>query len=361
MFAIAFIGILSLIGLYRMDAFKTIENNTPESCRALIMDGSAEDIEIDYERGYAYLSIQDRAALIRGEMVQGRIVKINLNKKPYEITSALNEQPDHLWPHGISLHIDEKGKRHLAVINHPKNRGLEPENVDLFSEENNGIFKYITTISDPLFKSPNDLLLVSKNQFYVGNDKGGETSLDKIQENLGRPMSNIAYFDGNSTSVAARNLSQVSGINISKDQNLIFASETTAKRISVFHRNMDNGTLKKIHRIKLDGSPDNINVSEDNSLVVATIPKVMALIQHFIALQKGEIKPSPSQVIQIKYKTTVEHDDSTLRELKVRDLEKNELFMSDGTDISTASVGAILDNRLFIGSIDDNKILICDL
>ena len=344
-----------------MDAFKTIDNNTPESCRALIMDGSAEDIEIDYERGYAYLSIQDRAALIRGEMVQGRIVKINLNKKPYEIISALSEQPQHLRPHGISLHIDNKGKRHLAVINHPKNRGLEPENVDLFSEENNGIFKHTKTISDPLFKSPNDLLLVSKNQFYVGNDKGGETSFDKIQENLGRPMSNIAYFDGNSTSVAAKNLSQVSGINISKDQNLIFASETTAKRISVFHRNMDNGTLKKIHRIKLDGSPDNINVSEDNSLVVATIPKVMALIQHFIALQKGEIKPSPSQVIQIKYKTTVEHDDSTLRELKVRDLEKNELFMSDGTDISTASVGAILDNRLFIGSIDDNKILICDL
>ena len=110
-----------------MDAFKTIENNTPESCSSLVMDGSAEDIEIDYARGYAYLSVQDRAALIRGEMVQGRIVKINLNKKPYEITSALSEQPEHLRPHGISLHIDDKGKRHLAVINHPKNRGLEPE------------------------------------------------------------------------------------------------------------------------------------------------------------------------------------------------------------------------------------------
>ena len=128
-----------------MDAFKIIEHNTPESCRALIMDGSAEDIEIDYERGYAYLSIQDRAALIRGEMVQGRIVKINLNKKPYEIISALSEQPQHLRPHGISLHIDDKGKRHLAVINHPKNRGLEPENVDLFTEENKGVFKYIKT------------------------------------------------------------------------------------------------------------------------------------------------------------------------------------------------------------------------
>ncbi len=341
-----------------MDAFKTIENNTPESCSSLVMDGSAEDIEIDYARGYAYLSVQDRAALIRGEMVQGRIVKINLNKQPYEITSALNEQPEHLRPHGISLHIDDRGKRHLAVINHPKKRGLEPENVDLFSEENNGVFKYIKTISDPLFQSPNDLLLVSKNQFYVGNDKGGKTSLDKIQENLGRPMSNIAYFDGNSTKVAAKNLSQVSGINISKDQNLIFASETTAKRIAVFHRNVDDGTLKKIHRIKLNGSPDNINVSEDNSLVVATIPKVMALIQHFIALQKGEIKPSPSQVLQIKYKTNGANLAATVF---VGDVEKNELFMSDGTDISTASVGAIWDKRLFIGSIDDNKILICDL
>ena len=48
-------------------------------------------------------------------------------------------------------------------------------------------------------------------------------------------------------------------------------------------------------------------------------------------------------------------------EPKVTEIEKNELFMGDGTDISTASVGAIWDNRLFIGSIDDKKMLICDL
>jgi len=60
---VAFIGVVSLVGLYRMDAFKTIENNTPEFCETFNMDGSAEDIEIDYERGYAYLSFQDRAAL----------------------------------------------------------------------------------------------------------------------------------------------------------------------------------------------------------------------------------------------------------------------------------------------------------
>ena len=65
-----------------MDAFKTIENNTPESCSSLVMDGSAEDIEIDYARGYAYLSVQDRAALIRGEMVQGRICLLYTSPSP---------------------------------------------------------------------------------------------------------------------------------------------------------------------------------------------------------------------------------------------------------------------------------------
>ena len=88
-----------------------------------------------------------------------------------------------------------------------------------------------------------------------------------------------------------KNLSQVSGINISRDKRLVFASETGAKRIAVFKRNPENGELKFVERIKLNGSPDNINVSEDGSLVVANIPKILALIQHFVALQKGEIKP----------------------------------------------------------------------
>ena len=345
---VVIIALFLLIILSRMGAFKTIVVNTPETCESFPMSGSAEDIEIDYERGLAYLSLQDRVSLIKGEKVQGSIVKIDLKKTPFKITPALTQQPDHLRPHGISLHIDDKGKRHLAVINHPQTRGKEPENIDLFSETRLGVFKYTETVSDPLFKSPNDVLLVAPKKFYVGNDKGGETRWDSIQENLGRPMANIAYFDGNSTTIAAQNLSQVSGINISRDARLVFASETGAKRIAVFKINPENGKLKLAERIKLNGSPDNINVSENGSLVVANIPKILALIQHFVALQKGEIKPSPSQVVRINYQG-------------LGDSKIDELFMSEGDDLSTASVGAIWNGRLFMGSIDDNKMLVCNL
>ena len=68
---VLFIILFSLWMLQRMDTFKTIANNTPEVCESFEMSGSAEDIEIDYARGIAYLSIQDREALIKGQNTQG--------------------------------------------------------------------------------------------------------------------------------------------------------------------------------------------------------------------------------------------------------------------------------------------------
>jgi len=345
---ILLILLFSLWMLQRMDTFKTITNNTPEVCESFEMAGSAEDIEIDYARGIAYLSIQDREALIKGENAQGFIGKIDLNQKPYELVSALTEQPDHLRPHGLSLHIDKAGKRHMAVINHPKNRGIEPEVIDLYTESSNGSFDFVRSVSDPLFQSPNDVLLVESEKFYVGNDKGGISTVDKIQEQMGRPMSTVVFYDGESASIAVKNLSSVSGINLSLDQQTVFASETNAKRMAILKRNLADGSLKKIKTVKLTGSPDNINVSEDGSLVVANIPKVWALIQHFIALQNNEYKPSPSQVVRIDF----DNKGDPLSE---------ELFMSDGYDISTTSVGVIWANKLFMGSIDDKQMHVCEL
>tara|TARA_Y100000590_G_scaffold468644_1_gene652347 strand:- start:1367 stop:2440 length:1074 start_codon:yes stop_codon:yes gene_type:complete len=345
---ILLILLFSLWMLQRMDTFKTITNNTPEVCESFEMAGSAEDIEIDYARGIAYLSIQDREALIKGENAQGFIGKIDLNQKPYELVSALTEQPDHLRPHGLSLHIDKAGKRHMAVINHPKNRGIEPEVIDLYTESSNGSFDFVRSVSDPLFQSPNDVLLVESEKFYVGNDKGGISTVDKIQEQMGRPMSTVVFYDGESASIAVKNLSSVSGINLSLDQQTVYASETNAKRMAILKRNLADGSLKKIKTVKLTGSPDNINVSEDGSLVVANIPKVWALIQHFIALQNNEYKPSPSQVVRIDF----DNKGDPLSE---------ELFMSDGYDISTTSVGVIWANKLFMGSIDDKQMHVCEL
>ena len=109
--------------------------------------------------------------------------------------------------------------------------------------------------------------------------------------------------------------------------------------------------LNKLETIKISGSPDNINITDKGDIIVAAIPKVIALIQHFISFQKEKIIPAPSQILRLKWEFG-SHGSKT---------RIDELFLSTGDDFSTASVGTIWKNRLFMGSIDDKNLLICDL
>ena len=122
--------LVSVIGtlyvLNRGGAFREIKPHFAGRCDSLPLDGSAEDITVDRERGFAYISYMDRAALIRGEAVQGTIMRIDLNRVPLVPEDALLDRPAHLRTHGLSLYISPEGKRSLFVINHPVNRGTEP-------------------------------------------------------------------------------------------------------------------------------------------------------------------------------------------------------------------------------------------
>ena len=73
------------------------------------------------------------------------------------------------------------------------------------------------------------------------------------------------------------------------EEGYIIASETNAKRMRVL-KQLDDGELEKLGAISLDGSPDNISISEIKSLLLR-LP-ASSLIQHFISLQKGDYKPS---------------------------------------------------------------------
>ena len=118
----------SLLMAWRLDVFVTINEKKPNSCEAIELDGSAEDIEIDYKNGIAYLSILDRRGLIEEKDVQGSIGKIDLNSMPWKVENVFSgEGLDNFRPHGLSLYGDT-----LVAINHPKERGIEPESIEMF-------------------------------------------------------------------------------------------------------------------------------------------------------------------------------------------------------------------------------------
>src|SRR5690606_11660744 len=134
---LAVIGVLVLLVVgvsvwlfARGGAFRDLEPGFAGVCRDLPLEASAEDMQVDHDRRFLYVSYMDRLGMIAGDDVQGTIMRIDLGRLPLEPQDALLDRPDHLRTHGLSLHVDEDGQRFLHVINHPVDRSSEPELVE---------------------------------------------------------------------------------------------------------------------------------------------------------------------------------------------------------------------------------------
>jgi arylesterase/paraoxonase len=345
-----FIGVLILVAtvgtlyvLNRGGAFRKIEPHFAGHCDSLPLDASAEDITIDRERGLAYLSYLDRQSLVKGDgtNVQGTIMRLDLNRTPLVLEDALLDKPAHLRTHGLSLYIDSAGARSLFVINHPVNRGSEPELVEVFDEVGPGQFRHRETFASPLFNSPNDLVAVGPRQFYVANDKVLKGGLAAGLQQIGIGGSPLTYFDGTDARVVADDIASGGGMNVSADGSTLYVAETAGQRVRVLARNAEDGSLRETARITLPTSPDNIDVAADGSLTVAGHANTVKLIQHFI---NGS--PAPTQVLRVIPENGAASVD--------------EIYLNAGDEISAGSVGVTWGNKLLIGSITARQILVCE-
>ena len=308
-----------------------IDEHFDGECEEIPLAGSGEDILVDRERGFAYVSVLDRGGVARGESIpDGTIVRLDLNEASPTPQPALISQPDEFRPHGMSLFIDGEGQRHLFMINHPENRGVDEELVEHYLEAEPGRFAYVETYRSPQVVRPNDLVAVGAQQVYVAQDTGQSRDAPEFTE--------LVYFDGGEGRVVADDLRSGGGINVSNDGSTIYVAETNAQAIRVFSRNPADGSLTETGSLPLGGAPDNVDVAEDGSLWVGAHSNLAALIMHFIIGTDA-----PTQIIR------VQPDDGTIEEI----------YLNSGAEISTGSVGATHEDLLLIGSITAKKVLIC--
>lgn len=332
-------GTLWLLG--RSGAFKDIQPHFAGRCEALPLEGSGEDIVVDRERGIAYLSLLDRKSVVQGKDVQGTVLRIDLNVRPFTAVNALATKPAAFRPHGMSLYVGPDGQRRLFVINHGQRRGVDPEAVEIFAEGAPGEYVHLETIRGEQLYSPNDLVAVGPRQFYVANDKALGGGLKAGRQQAGFGASPLAYFDGPAGRYVLSDIASGGGINASADHRTLYVSETAGKRLRVLDRN-DAGDVSERMRVPLDTSPDNIDVAADGSLWVTGHANTLALIMHFV---RGE--PAPTQVWRV-----------ALGQAQADSIE--EIYLDDGSQMSAGSVGATWKNLLLIGSITERKIQLCE-
>ncbi len=296
----------------------------------------SEDITIDQSTGLAFISSND----FRDKSTEGSILMLNLNqKKPIPVNLTLNIHLPDFHPHGISLYQNIDGTKQLFVINHSKTGNY----IEIFNIKDTTLV-HETSISDPLFVSPNDLVAVGKRSFYFTNDHNEKLSSWRAKKDLLQiAMGNVCYFDGKKAKIMAEGFLYANGINISNNGKKLFVASTSGKKIKVFDREISSGQLTESDEIAIKGA-DNIEIDKEDNLWVGCHPKLLAFLNH----SKNQAELSPSKINKVTYSNK-------------GDYKIESIYLNNGKPVSGSSVGAVFGKKLLIGTVFEDKVLIGEM
>lgn len=344
---VAVAGAAALVGrvLLMGGMFADVTPGFGGTCRTIGGVIGAEDLQIDRKDGLVFLSASDRRANPPSKMDGIYTLKLgDPAAKPVRLAGT----PAEFHPHGISLFRAADRSLTLMVVNHVNNLSAAHSSINVFTVTvENGAAKLNETgdIQSDKLISPNDIVAVGKEQFYVTNDHGSATPFGmKLENYLMLPRANVLYFDGNVFKEVVNNLVFANGINVSPDGGRVYVAETTAHRIQTLTRDLFSGKLTQEATFTLPSGPDNIDVDEKGDLWVADHPKLFGVLVY----RDDPSKPSPSEIFRLPVKNGVPQ-------------EVQRIYTNLGQEIGASSVGAVADGHLFIGSIFDPKILDCTL
>lgn len=319
-------------------------------CEPMLGPVGAEDITIDPVAKVAYISADDRRATFNdpnmGAYPSGAIWRLDLTKPDSQAVKLDIDMIGDFHPHGISLRFsdiessDQGRAIELYAVSHIKPQQHE---VVVFSILDSGELKLRRRITYPELISPNDLVVVGKDQFFASNDHGNppHTIMSFLEDYLGLPMSSISYFDGVQGHIVISGLRYANGLALSEDQESLYVAETTAGRISRYKQVRDRLVWALDERLEVGMGVDNFEWDGKGHLLNAGHPKLF----DFQAHMKDASALSPSQVVRI--------------DVQSEPMTYETIYLNKGEALSGASVGAKWQDSLLVGSVFEPHFLRC--
>ena len=326
--------------LWSAGQFRTIDSHFSGTCRPMAGVIGAEDITIHPESGIAYISVCDRRAVAAGNPGNGGIFAYDLNTvgaRPINVTPMVD--PD-FQPHGISLYMGKDGRDVLFVVNHQGGNNT----IEIFLL-GPGRLVHQKTVAGAALVSPNDIVGVGPEQFYVTNDHHHTGGFMRLVEEYGRQAwSNVFFYTGSEFVEAASGLGYANGINVSPDGRLLYVCATVKRALHVYDRNPATNDVSLKETIDLHTGVDNIEVDTAGRLYIAAHPKLLTFVKH----SKDAEYLSPSQVLRLEARPNGGY-------------RVDEIYLDSGAELSGSSVAAVSGDRMLIGSVFDPKFLDCQL
>ncbi|MCP3138161.1 SMP-30/gluconolactonase/LRE family protein [Pyxidicoccus xibeiensis] len=321
--------------------FKQLTPHHAGRCTPVPGMPGAEDITFHPTLGYAYVSSDDRRATQAGRPVPGGIYRYDPTgaTPPVLLTGAFSRD---FHPHGFSLFVAPDGTQTLFVINHTE---AGSHQIERFEVGVDGMLVHRRTLRDAALVSPNDLVAVDAERFYVTNDHGlAPGAARMVEDYLQLALGNVVYFDGTGFREVIRDTAYANGINRSADGLTVYLAQSIGRSLSVYTRDVASGALTARRTLPLGTGPDNIEVDALGHLWIATHPKLLDFAAH--AKDVSGATRAPAQVLRLK-----PSGDS---------LELEEVFLDDGQRTSGVAVAAVSGNRMLLGPVYEETLLHCE-
>ena len=334
--AIGFMAAMYWVGDLLLDAgyFKEITPHFSGSCQVIKGVAGAEDISFLSGQNKALISAYDRREHHKDK--NAGIFSYDLNTQRITKLSPLL---DDFSPHGISIYNMPDGGVRVFVINHAN----KAHQINIFDLVNNALVLKDTIVSKHLI-SPNDLVAVGPNQFYVTNDhKFTNEIMRTFEDYLRLIVANVVFYDGEKFKEVISGIGYANGINVSQDGALLYVNSVTAQSTYIYERDLKNNELTFQDKINTGSGVDNIELDEQGNIWMGSHPQLLKFAQH----AKDENILSPSQVLKLVKKEG--------------GYEVEEIYLDSGSQLSGSSVAAIKNNRMLVGAVFDAKLLDCIL
>lgn len=326
-------------GVVRAGAFRTLEYHQDGACSAHLGVAGSEDLVVDRDTQTLYISSLDRRA--RGqEPPVGEILALSLSAGEEAALVPVSQVDFEFRPHGLGLLTTAAGEKFLFAVNHRS----EQDTVEAFRVEPGGL-RHVESFHSAYFRSLNDVYPVDERAFYVTVDHGFDGYWGRLAEEfLPLRKSSVLYYDGTTAHTAADGLRYANGIAGTSDGKRVFVADSLDRTVTLYTPQGDPDALEKVSSVDLGSGVDNIDIDLDGTLWIGAHPNLLQFLQY--AEDRNE--NSPSQVLRVSMTPEGEW-------------KWDEIMLLDGEYLSGSSVAVSWEGKVIVGSVLDQRFLICDL
>jgi len=340
-------GIVKRVGM-----MQSVDPMLYDKCHKVKVAPGCEDIQYDSETGLVFITADNRHVTphtypldekARKELLGNGVYALDISPENVkDIGSARKVSPADLEgfrPHGLYFWNGGNGDKRLFVVNHRVSDKKIDEVIEVFQIGEEGMLTLLESISFPEMTNPNDVVAIGPRQFYATNFLKNHAIGGPLYKEifLAEPLGSIVYYDGQKGEVVAKDLAAANGINISPDHKTIYACEWTNRTLAIFDRKPDN-SLTENSKIYIPASVDNVHVDDKGDLWIAGQPKLLELFNYVL----GKAKTISSLAVKVDGKTK----------------EQKTIFATK-EQYNATSVSVPVGNKLLLGSVHEDHVLIC--